>query len=133
MGKGRKRPQKKGTEGHRPKLPAPAPSSRGTTKGASKVTAEGRLAVTEAPVDRQDETSRARAALTTAGEEPGAGVSRGQGFQQQGRSWTAINREKLAHTIVKVYAIRAKEMNMSQGMEEKQDKTPGESLGISPT
>ena len=55
MGKGRKKPRKKGKEGHRPKLPAPPPSSRETTKGVSKNTAEGMPTVTEAPSDRQDE------------------------------------------------------------------------------
>ena len=102
MGKGRKRPKKKGMEDHIPKLPASPPSLRGTTKGASKVAAERRLMVTEAPSDRQDETFRARAALTMAGEEPGAEASRGQGTQQQKKSRTDINKEKLAHMSMKV-------------------------------
>ena len=69
MGKGRKGPRKNGTEGHRPKIPAPPPSPKETTKGASKSIAEGRLTVTvfrlseerevtEAPSDRQDETPK---------------------------------------------------------------------------
>ena len=71
MGKGRKRPRKKGTKGHRSKIPAPSPSSRETTKGVSKNTAEGRIKVTnfqlfeekevkETPSDRQEENPETR-------------------------------------------------------------------------
>ena len=77
MGKRERRLRRKVLEDPGPKLLAPPPSSRGPPNGTSKVTAERRLEVTEAPRDRQNETSGAMAALTVAGEEPGAGAPGG--------------------------------------------------------
>ena len=91
---------------HRPKPTIQPLFSKGTLNGASKVTTEGRLAVTEATRDRQDETSGAMVAFAIAGEEPGAGASSGQGSQQQERARSAVNREEPAHMISKNYANR---------------------------
>ena len=79
MGKIEKR---KGLEDPGLKLPAPPPpSARGASYGASEVTAERWRAVTEAPRDRQEETSGAMAAHTGTGEElglPGTDASSGE-------------------------------------------------------
>ena len=45
MGKGRKKPRKKGMKGHRPKIPEPSTSAGETAKGASKNIADGRITV----------------------------------------------------------------------------------------
>ena len=84
MGKIERRLRRKVLEDPGPKQPAPPPSLRGAPYRASEVTAERRLAVTEASRDRQDEISGAMAALTVAGEEPGVGASGGKSSQQQG-------------------------------------------------
>ena len=66
-----------------PRSPAPLPSSRGAPYGASEVTVENQLAITEAPRDRQDKISGPKTALTGTGEEPGARASSGENLQQQ--------------------------------------------------
>ena len=66
-----------------PRSPAPPPSSGAAPYGSSEVTAENRLAITEAPRDRQDKISGATAALVVAGEEPGARASSGKSLHQQ--------------------------------------------------
>ena len=71
-----------------PKSPAPLPSSRGAPYGASEVTVENQLAITEAPRDRQDKISGAATALTGAGEEPGARASSGENPLHQGLQGT---------------------------------------------
>ena len=71
MGKIERRLRRKVLEDPGPKPPAPPPSSRGAPNGDSEVIAERRVTVTEAPKDRQDETSGATAAPSGAGEEPG--------------------------------------------------------------
>ena len=53
MGKRERRLWRKVLEDPGPKLLAPPPSSRGTPNRDSEVTAERRLAVTEAPRERQ--------------------------------------------------------------------------------
>ena len=77
-----------------PRSPAPPPPSGGAPYGASEVTAENRLAVTEAPRDRQDKISGATAALVVAGEEPGARASSGKSLQQQGPPGTGAYSNK---------------------------------------
>ena len=61
--------QRKMMEDHGPRLPAPPPSLREAPYGASEVSAENRISVTEALRDRQDKISEATAAPIGAGEE----------------------------------------------------------------
>ena len=56
-----------------PRPPAPPPSSRGASCGASEVTSENLLAATEELRDRQDKLSGATAALIVAVKEAGEG------------------------------------------------------------
>ena len=75
MGKGRKRPQKRGMKGHRPKIPEPSTSAGETAKGASKNIADGRITVkifrfseerevTETSRDRQDKNPKKQKCLS---------------------------------------------------------------------
>ena len=86
-----RRPRRKMLEDPGPRSPAPPPSSRGTPYGASEVTAESRLVVTEALRNRQDKISGATAALGVAGEEPGARAPSGESLQQQGPPGTGAS------------------------------------------
>ena len=81
-------------EDPRPRSPARPPPSGGAPYGASEVTAENRLAVTEAPRDRQDKISGATAALTVAGEELGARAPSSEDVQQQGPPRTRASSSK---------------------------------------
>ena len=56
-----------------PRPPAPPPSSRGAPYGASEVTAENLLVVTEELRDRQDKLAGATAALIVAVKGAGGG------------------------------------------------------------
>ena len=56
MGKTERRLRRKVREDPGTEIPAPPPPSRGALYGASAVTTERRLEVTEAPRDRQGET-----------------------------------------------------------------------------
>ena len=76
-------------EGPEPRPPAPPPSARGAPYGASEVTAENLLAVTEALRDLQDKISGATAAPLVAGEELRGRDSSGKSFHQQGRPGAA--------------------------------------------
>ena len=68
--------------------------ARGASYGANNGTAENRLAVTEAPRDRQDKISGATAALTVAGEELGARAPSSEDVQQQGPPRTRASSSK---------------------------------------
>ena len=90
------------------RLSAPPPSSRGAPHGANEVTAEKRLAITEAPRDRQDKTPGATAVLIVAGESPGTGASSSEGSKMHmvcvnptSRTRTAGDREALASLVMK--------------------------------
>ena len=88
MGKTERRLRRKRVEDPSPRSPAPPPPSGGAPYGASEVTAENRLAVTEAPRDRQDKISGPKTALTGTGEEPGARASSGENLPQREPSGT---------------------------------------------
>ena len=88
MGKRERRLRRKELEDPGSRLPAPPPPSRGAPHRDREVTAEERLAVTEALRDRQDKTTGFMAALTETGEEPGTRASSSEGAQQQGMRGT---------------------------------------------
>ena len=92
MGKTERRLRRKRVEDPSPRSPAPPPSLREPPYGAREGTAESRLAITEAPRDRQDKISGATAALVVAGEEPGARASSGKSLQQQGPPGTGASK-----------------------------------------
>ena len=83
-----KRPWWKRLEDPGPRPPAPPPSSKRTQEGASEVTAESQVAVTEEPKDWQDKISGATTVHTGAGEETGARESSGEDLAQQGPQGT---------------------------------------------
>ena len=91
MVKMERRLRRKMLEDPGPRSPATPPPPRGTPYGVRGVNAESRLAITEAPRDRQDQISRATAALVGAGEEPGARASSGENLQQQGPPGTGTS------------------------------------------